>query len=96
MAVAGQFDPADQTLDADEVAIVSDTGFYAGGLVTYVTPTTGAATDMQFYVRHVLPSGLSEVPLGGHCQREHHRAMKTTASTGCTMLSPTFSLTMRR
>ncbi|MFZ0338051.1 MAG: hypothetical protein WAL45_08470 [Terracidiphilus sp.] len=65
VVVAGQFDPADQTLDADEVAIVSDTGFYAGGLVTYVTPTTGAATDMQFYVRHVLPSGLSEVPLGG-------------------------------
>jgi hypothetical protein len=47
------------------VAIISDTGFYAGGLVTYVTPTTGAATDMQFYVRHVLPSGLSAVPLGG-------------------------------
>jgi len=65
VVVAGQFDPADQTLDADEIAIVSDTGFYAGGLVTYVTPTTGAATDMQFYVRHVLPSELSEVPLGG-------------------------------
>ncbi len=65
VVVSGQFDPADQTLDADEIAIVSDTGFYAGGLVTYVTPTTGAATDMQFYVRHVLPSGLSEVPLGG-------------------------------
>ncbi len=45
--------------------LLTDTGFYAGGLVTYVTPTTGAATDMQFYVRHVLPSGLSEVPLGG-------------------------------
>jgi hypothetical protein len=65
VVVGGQFDPADQTLDADEIAIVSDTGFYAGGLVTYVTPTTGAATDMQFYVRHVLPSGLSAVPLGG-------------------------------
>jgi hypothetical protein len=65
VAVAGQFDPADQTLDADEIAILTDTGFYAGGLVTYVTPTTGAATDMQFYVRHVLPSELSEVPLGG-------------------------------
>jgi hypothetical protein len=65
VTVSGQFDPADQTLDADEIAIVSDTGFYAGGLVTYVTPTTGAATDMQLYVRHVLPSELSEVPLGG-------------------------------
>ena len=65
VVVGGQFDPADQTLDADEIAIVSDTGFYAGGLVTYVTPTTGAATDMQFYVGHVLPAELSEVPLGG-------------------------------
>lgn len=65
VAVAGQFDPADQTLDADEVAILTDTGFYAGGLVTYVTPSTGQATDMQFYVRHVLPSTLTQVPLGG-------------------------------
>lgn len=64
VAVAGQFDPADQTLDADEIAILTDTGFYAGGLVTYVTPTTGQATDMQFYVRHVLPSDLTQVPLG--------------------------------
>ncbi|MGB8029584.1 MAG: DUF4382 domain-containing protein [Terracidiphilus sp.] len=65
VAVAGQFDPAEQTLDADEVAVISDTGFYAGGLVTYVTPSSGQATNMQFYVRRVLPSGLSEVPLGG-------------------------------
>jgi hypothetical protein len=65
VAVAGQFDPAEQTLDADEVALISDTGFYAGGLVTYVTPSSGQATNMQFYVRRVLPSGISEVPLGG-------------------------------
>jgi len=65
VAVAGQFDPAAQTLDADEVAVISDSGFYAGGLVTYVTPSSGQATDMQFYVRGVLPSGLSAVPLGG-------------------------------
>ncbi len=67
VAVAGQFDPAEQTLDADEVALISDTGFYAGGLITYVNPSTAAtpATSMQFYVRGVLPSGLSAVPLGG-------------------------------
>jgi len=64
VAVAGQFDPADQTLDADEVAILTDSGFYAGGLVTYVTPSSGQATGMQFYVRHVLPSSLSQVQLG--------------------------------
>lgn len=66
VAVAGQFDPADQTLDADEVAILTDSKFYADGLVTYVTPATGQATAMDFYVRAVLPSDLTtEVPLGG-------------------------------
>ncbi len=62
--VAGQFDPADQTLDADEIAILTDSKFYARGLVTYVTPSSGAASEINFYVRAVLPSGLSEVPLG--------------------------------
>jgi hypothetical protein len=63
--VAGQFDPADQTLDADEIAILTDTGFYAGGLVTYATAPAGTTNgDMQFYVRHVLPSDLTQVTLG--------------------------------
>ena len=38
--VSGTLDPADQTLDADEVAIVSDKNFYASGQVTYVTPAS--------------------------------------------------------
>jgi hypothetical protein len=54
--VAGQLDRADQTLDADEIAIVSQSGFYAGGQVTYVTPATGAATSFDLYVRSVLPA----------------------------------------
>lgn len=67
VAVAGQFDPADQTLDADEVAILTDTNFYADGLVTYVSPSPGSgqATAMDLYVRGVLPSELAAVPLGG-------------------------------
>jgi hypothetical protein len=65
VAVAGVIDPSDQTLDADEVAIISDKGFYAGGPVTYVTPSSGQATDMQMYVRGTLPSQNSSVPLGG-------------------------------
>jgi hypothetical protein len=65
VAVSGELDPSDQTLDADEVAILSDKGFYAGGTVTYVTPSSGQATAMQMYVRHVLPSQLSAAPLGG-------------------------------
>jgi hypothetical protein len=54
--VSGQLDPADQTLDADEVALLSDKGFYASGQVTYVTPATGAATSFDLYVRGLLPT----------------------------------------
>jgi Domain of unknown function (DUF4382) len=68
VAVAGQLDVADQTMDADEVAILTDSKFYAAGLVTYVAPPTGEATSMDFYVRSVLPSGLADVPLGGIAQ----------------------------
>ena len=64
VAVAGEIDPSDQTLDADEVAIISDKGFYAGGPVTYVNPSSGVASDMQMFVRGVLPSQLSAAPLG--------------------------------
>ncbi|HEY1767888.1 MAG TPA: DUF5666 domain-containing protein [Terracidiphilus sp.] len=54
--VSGKLDKADQTLDADEVAILSDSGFYAAGQVTYVTPATGPATSFDLYVRGLLPS----------------------------------------
>jgi len=65
--VAGKLDAATQTLDADEVAILSQTGFYADGQVTYVTPTTGAATSFDFYVRGVLPASTG-VQLGDIAQ----------------------------
>jgi Domain of unknown function (DUF4382) len=68
VAVAGQLDVADQTMDADEVAILTDSKFYATGLITYVAPPTGEATNMDFYVRSVLPSGLADVPLGNIAQ----------------------------
>jgi len=66
--VAGSLDPADQTLDADEVAVITDSKFYATGLVTYVTPPLGQATNLDFYVRSVEPSQLADVPLGGIAQ----------------------------
>ena len=56
MQVSGQLDPADQTLDADEVAVLSHKGFYASGQVTYVTPATGPATSFDLYVRGLLPT----------------------------------------
>jgi hypothetical protein len=54
--VSGTLDKADQTLDADEVAILTDTGFYAAGQVTYVTPTSGPASSFDLYVRALLPT----------------------------------------
>ncbi len=64
--VAGQLDPADQTLDADEVAILSDGNFYASGQITYVTPATGAATGFDLYTRALLPANVdpSVISLG--------------------------------
>lgn len=54
--VSGALDHADQTFDADTVAILSQNGFYARGQVTYVTPPTGAATSFDLYVRGLLPA----------------------------------------
>lgn len=54
--VSGQLDAADQTLDADEVAVISDKGFFATGQVTYVTPTSGPATSFDLYVRGLEPT----------------------------------------
>lgn len=54
--VSGALDNADQTLDADAVAILSQNGFYAAGQVTYVTPASGAASSFDLYVRGLLPT----------------------------------------
>jgi hypothetical protein len=54
--LSGILDKADSTIDADEVAILTSTGFYADGQVTYVTPASGAATSFDLYVRGLLPA----------------------------------------
>jgi Domain of unknown function (DUF4382) len=54
--ISGTLDRADATIDADDVAILSQNGFYAGGQVTYVTPPSGTATSFDLYVREVLPT----------------------------------------
>ncbi|HET6170649.1 MAG TPA: DUF4382 domain-containing protein [Terracidiphilus sp.] len=54
--LSGTLDRADATIDADEVAILSDTGFYAAGQVTYVNPSSGPATSFDLYVRGTLPA----------------------------------------
>jgi hypothetical protein len=54
--ISGMLDRADSTLDADEVAIISQNGFVAEGLSTFVAPATGPATSFDLYVRHLLPA----------------------------------------
>ena len=54
--VSGTMDKADQTLDADDVAILSQSGFYAAGQITYVQPASGPATSFDLYVRGLLPT----------------------------------------
>jgi hypothetical protein len=59
--LSGNLDRADATIDADDVAILSQNGFYSAGQVTYVTPASGAASSFDLYVRALLPTttGLS-------------------------------------
>jgi hypothetical protein len=54
--ISGTLDRAEATIDADEVAILSQNGFYAAGQVTYVQPSSGVASDFQLYVRGTLPA----------------------------------------
>jgi hypothetical protein len=62
--ISGILDRADSTIDADEVAILSQDGFYAAGQVTYVQPSSGVASDFQLYVRGTLPASGDGVPDG--------------------------------
>jgi hypothetical protein len=54
--ISGTIDRADSTIDADEVAILSQDGFYAAGQITWVQPSSGVASDFQLYVRGTLPA----------------------------------------
>jgi uncharacterized protein DUF4382 len=55
--ISGTIDATSGAILADTVAILSQNSFYAGGLITFVDPATGAANDFDLYVRDVLPSG---------------------------------------
>lgn len=54
--ISGKMDKTSLAIDADEIAIVSQHGFYASGLVTYVNPASGPATSFDLYVRGLLPT----------------------------------------
>ena len=55
--LSGTLDRLTATFLADSVGILSQDHFFAGGLVTFEEPQTGAATDFDLYARSVLPSG---------------------------------------
>lgn len=55
--ISGTLDRTAGTFLADEVAILSQDRFYAGGLITYVDPPVNTAQDFDLYVRNVLPAG---------------------------------------
>ncbi len=54
--ISGTIQTADSTILADEVAILSQDGFHAGGQVTSVVPSSGTATSFGLYVRDLLPT----------------------------------------
>ena len=67
--ISGILDRTDATIDADEVAILSQDGFYAAGQVTYVQQTSpNPASDFQLYVRGTLPATGSDVADGNIAQ----------------------------
>jgi Domain of unknown function (DUF4382) len=54
--LSGILDRTDATIDADDVSILSQNGFYATGLMTFVNPSSGPASSFDLYVRGLLPS----------------------------------------
>lgn len=54
--ISGKLNKAESTIDADEIAILTQDKFFASGQVTYVTPSTGAASSFDLYVRSLEPT----------------------------------------
>lgn len=54
--LSGTLDRDDATIDADDIGILSQNGFFATGLITDVNPSTGVASTFDLYVRGLLPT----------------------------------------
>jgi hypothetical protein len=70
--VSGTIDAVTHDIDASEVEVVSNDGFYLAGLFTSIRPPTGPATAADLYVRAELPDitgiedgQLETLPLNG-------------------------------
>lgn len=59
--ISGKLDKAESTIDADEIAVLSQNKFFASGQITYVTPSAGEASSFDLYLRSLEPTntGLS-------------------------------------
>ncbi len=64
--VSGTVDNAQSTINADEITILTQNKFFASGQITYVTPSSGAASSFDLYVRDFEPqaSGATGLTLG--------------------------------
>jgi hypothetical protein len=60
--VSGTLDPVSHDIVASEVEVVSNNGFFLGGLFTNIRPSSGPATQADLYVRDELPAlnGISD------------------------------------
>jgi hypothetical protein len=56
LGITGTLDPVSKDIVATEVQVVSNSGFYLGGLFTFINPATGPATSADVYVRDELPA----------------------------------------
>src|SRR6202044_1542319 len=54
--VSGTLDPVTHAIDASEVEVVPNNGFFMGGLFPSVRPATGPATQADLYLRELLPA----------------------------------------
>jgi hypothetical protein len=54
--VSGVLDPVTHSIDASELEVVSNDDFFMGGLFTSIRPPTGPATQVDLYVRELLPA----------------------------------------
>ncbi|HWF67867.1 MAG TPA: DUF4382 domain-containing protein [Acidobacteriaceae bacterium] len=54
--ISGKLDKAESTIDADEIAVLSQDKFFASGQITYVAPPAGEASSFDLYLRSLEPT----------------------------------------
>jgi hypothetical protein len=62
--ISGMLDRSTSTISADEVSILSQNGFWAGGQLTYAWPSTSTGGSFDLFVRGLIPASGTGVQLG--------------------------------